>query len=472
MAKSRIRFMCERCGAEAGQWQGRCPACLEWNTMVEFRVREPGPAARRAASMAEPVSAAMLDLTSETRLTTGIGELDRVLGGGLVPGALILLSGDPGIGKSTLALQAASRFAGAQGACLYVTGEESISQVGMRSQRLGTAYEGLLLLAETDVDAVGQHVRSALGGRSGLLIVDSIQAVFAAEVEAPPGSVSQVRECAARLLRLAKDLNIASVLVGHVTKEGTLAGPRLLEHMVDTVLSLEGDRHSGYRILRCTKNRFGSTDELGLFLMGERGLEGVPDASAALLAERRSGVPGSAVVPTIEGSRPLLLEIQALVSQASPGGSPRRSVTGLDYGRACLILAVLEKRAGIPLAAADVFVNVPGGIRVSEPAADLGMALAVASSYRDAPLADGTACVGEVGLGGEIRSVPHLERRLAELDRRGFRRCLAPRQAKLGMAANIEVVRVDNISDAFRVGLGSVAGRKASQAAGGQSGRR
>jgi len=455
VAKSRIRFICERCGAEAGQWQGRCPACSEWNTMVEFRVRERGSAPRPALAQAEPVSAGTLEVSREERLTTGIGELDRVLGGGLVPGALVLLSGDPGIGKSTLVLQAASSFAAAQERCLFVTGEESISQVGLRSQRLAAVHQGLLLLAETDVDAVAQQARSTIAGRQGLLVVDSIQAVFAAEVEAPPGSVSQVRECAARLLRVAKDMNIATVLVGHVTKEGTLAGPRLLEHMVDTVLSLEGDRHSGYRILRCTKNRFGSTEELGLFLMGERGLEGVPDASAALLAERRRGVPGSAVVPTIEGSRPLLLEIQGLVSQASPGGSPRRSVTGLDYGRACLILAVLEKRAGIPLAAADVFINVPGGLRVSEPGADLAVALALASSYQERPLADDTACVGEVGLGGEIRSVPQLGRRLAELGRRGFRRCLAPRQADRGEEANIEVVPVDDISDAFRAGLGA-----------------
>jgi DNA repair protein RadA/Sms len=430
--------------------------------MVEFRVTGL-PAPPRAAGTADPVSAARLELSGETRLTTGIGEFDRVLGGGVVPGALILLSGDPGIGKSTLVLQAANGFASIHGRCLYVSGEESISQLALRSRRLQAAGENLLLVAETDVDAISQHVQKT---HPAFLVADSIQAMSAAEVEAPPGSVSQVRECAARLLRLAKDLNVPSILVGHVTKEGTLAGPRLLEHMVDTVLSLEGDRHSGYRLLRCTKNRFGSTDELGLFRMTETGLEGVPDASAALLAERRNGTPGSSVVPTIEGSRPLLLEIQALVSQASPGGSPRRSVTGLDYGRACLILAVLEKRAGMPLASADVFINIPGGLRVAEPAADLGVALAVASSFRDVPVMDDTACVGEVGLGGEVRSVPQLARRLAELARRGFRRCLAPRQAEARAAANIEVVAVDTITDAFSAGLGGQVAPVTQQAAG------
>jgi DNA repair protein RadA/Sms len=415
--------------------------------MVEFRVAETSSAARRVANSAAPVSAAALDSSAETRLTTGLGELDRVLGGGAVPGALILLSGDPGIGKSTLVLQAANSFASAHGNCLYVTGEESISQVALRSRRLQAARDDLLLVSEIDVGAISQHVQKV---QPRLLVIDSIQAMSAAEVSAPPGSISQVRECAARFLRLAKELGVPTVLVGHVTKDGALAGPKLLEHMVDTVLSLEGDRHSGYRLLRATKNRFGSTDELGLFLMRDDGLEGVPDASAALLAERRNGAPGSAVVPTMEGSRPLLLEVQALVTQSSPGGNPRRSVTGLDYGRACLILAVLEKRTGMPLASADVFINIPGGLRVGEPAADLGVALAVASSYRDLPVADDTACVGEVGLGGEIRSVPQLGRRLSELARQGFQCCLIPRQADARATANIKVVAVDSIAEAFR----------------------
>jgi DNA repair protein RadA/Sms len=440
--------MCEQCGAESPQWHGKCSACSEWGTLVEYRVPESASlGARRAPSAQKPVPAFEVEESSGARLTTGVQELDRVLGGGLVPGALILLSGDPGIGKSTLLLQAANSVAASQGRCLYVSGEESIGQVGLRSRRLGAASQDLLLLAETDVDAVSEEVRRE---PPALLLVDSIQAMCSPEISAPPGSVSQVRDCAARLLRLAKDLGVPTILVGHVTKEGVLAGPRLLEHMVDTVLSLEGDRHSGYRILRSTKNRFGSTDELGLFAMSETGLEGIPDASAALLAERRSGSAGSSVVAALEGSRPLLLEVQALVTQASPGGNPRRSVTGLDYGRACLVLAVLEKRAGLPVGSADVFVNVPGGIRVTEPAADLGLALAVASSFQDQPLAPDMACLGEVGLTGEIRSVPQLGRRLGELARQGFQRCLAPRQAEARGAEKIEVVTVTDLAEAFR----------------------
>ncbi len=448
--------MCEQCGAESPQWLGKCPACSEWGTLVEYRVPESASGGARSAShlsqISKPVPAFAVEEASGARLPTGLQEFDRVLGGGLVPGALILLSGDPGIGKSTLLLQAANSVAALQGRCLYVSGEESLGQVGLRSRRLGAVSPELLLLAEADVEAVCAEVEQ---NQPTLLLVDSIQAMYSSEVSAPPGSVSQVRDCAARLLRLAKDSGLPTMLVGHVTKEGVLAGPRLLEHMVDTVLSLEGDRHSGYRILRSTKNRFGSTDELGLFAMRENGLEGIPDASAALLAERRSGRAGSSVVAALEGSRPLLLEIQALVTQAMPGGNPRRSVTGLDYGRACLVLAVLEKRAGLPVGSADVFVNVPGGIRITEPAADLGLALAVASSFQDRPLVPELACLGEVGLTGEIRSVPQLGRRLVELSRQGFRRCLTPRQAEAQSAEKIEVVRVTDLAEAFKAAFAS-----------------
>jgi len=387
----------------------------------------------------------------DERRATGMGELDRVLGGGLVPGALVLLAGDPGVGKSTLLLQASNSFSSLHGRCLYVSGEESVAQVGLRSRRLQAVCGDLLLLAENDVEAVAAEVEKA---PPDLLVVDSIQAMSSAEATAPPGSVSQVRDCAASLLRLAKERGVPTILVGHVTKEGVLAGPRLLEHMVDVVLSLEGDRHSEYRILRSTKNRYGSTDELGLFRMTAEGLEGVPDASSALLSGRRAGTAGSAVFPALEGSRPLLLEVQALTTPAGAGGSPRRSVTGWDYGRACLIMAVLEKRAGLALGTADVFVNVPGGIRVSEPAADLALALALASSYSDTPFPADMACVGEVGLTGEIRSAPQLGRRLGELARQGFRRCLAPRQAEAGVSAKIEVVAVEDIAQALSAGLG------------------
>jgi DNA repair protein RadA/Sms len=440
--------MCEQCGAESAQWHGQCPACSEWHALVQFHVPESRAAGARRATPTPPVRAGEVSASSEDRWPTGVEELDRVLGGGVVPGALVLLSGDPGVGKSTLLLQAADRFAAERGACLYVSGEESVAQVALRSRRLCAQCDRLLLLAETDVEAVAAHVQQ---GAPQLLIIDSIQAMCSSEIASPPGSVSQVRDCAARLLRVAKDRGVPIILVGHVTKEGVLAGPRLLEHMVDTVLSLEGERHSEYRILRASKNRYGPTDELGLFQMKETGLAGIPDASAALLAERRQGAPGSSVVAALEGSRPLLLEIQALVTQAAPGGHPRRSVTGLDYARACLVMAVLEKRAGISLGAADVFLNVPGGIRMGEPAADLGMALALASSCRDQAVAPELACVGEIGLTGEVRSVPQLGRRITELGRHGFRRCLVPRQAEAKTAANIEAVPVDTLPEAFRM---------------------
>lgn len=361
-------------------------------------------------------------------------------------GVLVLLAGDPGIGKSTLLLQAANGFAKAHGACLYVSGEESISQVGLRTRRLRAVCSDLQILAENDVDAVALEVQKTA---PRLLVVDSVQSMSSAELSAPSGSVSQVRDCAARLLRLAKDQGVPTILVGHVTKEGVVAGPRLLEHMVDAVLSLDGARHGEYRILRATKNRYGSTDELGLFRMTAEGMSGVPDASAALLSGRRAGAPGSVIVPALEGSRPLLLEVQALATGSVAGGNPRRSVTGCDYARVCLTMAVLEKRAGVPLSSADVFVNVPGGVRVSEPAADLAVALALGSSHRETPVAPDMACVGEVGLTGEVRSVPQLGRRLGELARQGFRRCLAPRQAEAEPSAKIEVIPVDNVVEAL-----------------------
>ena len=404
-----------------------------------------------------PQSILKIETSEESRVKTQMVEFDRVLGGGLVVGSIVLIGGDPGIGKSTLLLQAASSFSAAHGVCLYVTGEESLSQVGIRSRRLGALSSRLLLFAETEVEAIAQQVERT---SPRLLVIDSIQAMYSSGLSSLPGTVSQVRECAARLLALAKDLGLPTFLIGHVTKEGAVAGPRLLEHMVDTVLSLEGDRHSGYRLLRCMKNRFGSTDELGLFQMTETGLEGIPDASAALLAERRTGTPGSSVVAALEGSRPLLVEIQALVARAAPHMMPRRSVSGLDYNRTCLILAVLEKRAGIPLATEDVFVNVPGGVRVAEPASDLGLALAVASSYQDVAIAADTACVGEVGLTGEIRAVPGLERRLAELARRGFGRCLIAPRARARAPEGLEVTAVEDLSQAFRAAFSSSPRRK------------
>lgn len=451
---ARVTFICERCGKESPQWHGKCPACGDWNTLVQIQAPSRSAPPARPACDRGAVLAAEVEAGRQPRLQVGIAEFDRVLGGGLVPGALVLVAGDPGIGKSTLLLQAAAGFAGRHGTCLYVSGEESVGQIAMRGERVrgegdARGESGLLLLAQTEIEAIEAELRRT---RPGLAVIDSIQALYSPEIESLPGSVSQVRGCATRLLRAAKELAVPILLVGHVTKEGAVAGPRLLEHMVDVVLSLEGDHHGGYRVLRSSKNRFGSSDELGLFQMTERGLEGVPDASAALLAERQAGAPGSCVAAAVEGSRPLLVEIQALVSRAAPYGSPRRSVTGVDYNRTCLILAVLEKRADLSLASEDVFVNVPGGVRVTEPAVDLGLALAIASSLKDRPVRPDTACVGEVGLTGEIRSVPRLERRLVELARRGFRRCLIPASASRArpcVPAGFSVVAVGNLAEAF-----------------------
>lgn len=448
------RFFCRQCGAEAAQWQGKCPACGEWNTLVESEISRGAPRLTSHSPAAPAsMSAVASEVSTHARLATTVAEFDRVVGGGLVPGSVVLLAGDPGIGKSTLLLQVAHSFACAHGACCYLSGEESLSQVAMRGRRLGALCPDLSLIAATEVEVIEEQVTRA---RPQLLVVDSIQAVYCSDVEALPGSISQVRGSAVRLLRLAKELSLPTILVGHVTKEGAIAGPRVLEHMVDTVLSLEGEPHSGYRVLRATKNRFGATDEIGLFQMGEGGMEGVPDASAALLAERRAGLPGSSVVAALEGNRPLLVEIQALVSRSAAYATPRRSVTGLDYNRTCLVIAVLEKRVGLPLSSADVYVNVPGGVRVTEPGADLGVALAIASSFSETAISADTGCVGEVGLSGEVRAAAGLERRLAELARHGFARCLIPRE-RHGSGDSHEgmsLVRVETVGEALSRALG------------------
>lgn len=451
MSRQKPGYVCNRCASVFPQWYGKCPTCGEWDSLGEFRAPAFVSAAARRGPARAPVPVCEVPVAQEPRTPTGVGELDRVLGGGLVPGVLVLLAGDPGLGKSTLLLQAANSFASPDHPSLYVSGEESLQQVALRSRRLAQLSPHLLLLAETEAEVIEAQVQES---PPGLLVVDSIQAMSSAGVESLPGSVPQVRECAARMMRVAKELGVPTVLVGHVTKDGSIAGPRLLEHMVDTVLSLEGEHHSGYRVLRAVKNRFGSTDELGLFRMAEDGLHGVPDASAALLEERRAGLPGSSVVATLEGNRPLLVEVQALVTEAGAFGAPRRSVTGLDYNRTCLVLAVLEKRTQFPLSKHDVFVNLPGGVRVSEPATDLALALAIASSLRDQPLPADTAFLGEVGLTGEVRSVPGLERRLAELARHGFRRCLAPPGAGARPPEGLEVIVVEHLQAAIKAAFG------------------
>jgi DNA repair protein RadA/Sms len=447
-------YRCQECGFSSSK-PGTCPDCRRsgnnWVQLVEER-----PVASRAsrrASVASGRPRALKDISMEQddRVRTGIGELDRVLGGGVVRGSLVLIGGDPGVGKSTLLLQAARALAQAAPPVLYVTAEESAAQVKMRADRLGIATDGLLLWPENDLSVVQGHLDDV---KPRALVIDSIQTVFLPDLESAPGSVAQVRECGARLMTLAKGLGIATFLVGHVTKEGALAGPRVLEHLVDTVLYFEGERHHSYRVLRAVKNRFGSTNEIGVFEMVEGGLVEVRNPSGFFLAERPREAPGSVVVSSLEGTRPVLLELQALVSQAAVG-TPRRTVLGADYNRVCLLLAVLEKRAGVPLGSQDVYVNVAGGGRVTEPAADLGIVVAAASSYMDRVVPPDVLVVGEVGLTGEVRAVAGLELRLREAAALGFRRAIVPRSNVLEPTkVSLEVRGVATVGDALSALLG------------------
>ena len=449
----RTAYVCQECGYESAKWLGRCPACEAWNTFVEepAEVSPRGPRRERRLGVA-PVPITEVSLHAEPRIEVGIGEVDRVLGGGLVPGSIVLIAGDPGIGKSTLVLQVAQQVA-SQGPVLYVSGEESIRQTKMRAERLRAESSGLLVLAETDLEEIKAQVAET---QPRLLIVDSIQTMYRPDLPAAPGSVGQIRECTGDLLRVAKsDGGPAILVVGHVTKEGAIAGPRVLEHMVDTVLYFEGERHHAYRLLRVTKNRFGSTNELGIFAMSGRGLVEVSDPSALFLSERPVDAPGSVVVCAVEGSRPLLLEIQALVTR-TPFGLPRRTAAGVDLNRMVLLLAVLEKRAGLHLMNFDVYVSVAGGVRVDEPAVDLAVALAVASSHRERPADPATVAVGEVGLGGEVRAVSRTQSRVAEAAKLGFRRLILPR-ASLGAVEDpggIELIGVGDIREALGLLLG------------------
>jgi DNA repair protein RadA/Sms len=449
-AFGRVVYVCQECGYESAKWLGRCPACERWSTLVE----EPaGSSVRsgtrvREAPAGSPTPIAEVTLEQESRLEVGIAEVDRVLGGGLVPGSLVLIGGDPGIGKSTLALQIAQGL-GAQYDVLYVSGEESVRQAKMRAARLGVDAPGLLVFAETDLEEIKEQVKRV---RPSLVVIDSIQTVYRPDLPAAPGSVGQIRECTGDLLRVAKaDGGPAVLVVGHVTKEGAIAGPRVLEHMVDTVLYFEGERHHAYRLLRVTKNRFGSTNEIGIFAMSGRGLAEVSDPSALFLSERPTEAPGSVVVCAMEGSRPLLLEVQALVTR-TPFGLPRRTAAGVDANRMLLLLAVLEKRAGFHLASFDVYISVAGGVRVDEPAVDLGVALAVASSHRERPADASTVVVGEVGLGGEVRAVSRIAARVAEAEKLGFRRMIIPQANSAGLepSPGIEVTAVSDIRRALK----------------------
>jgi DNA repair protein RadA/Sms len=423
--KERTVWRCQQCGL-ASPKPGTCPDCKrttgELVALVEERARPAAGGRHSAAAPERPRPLGEVRVEHTNRLRTEIGELDRVLGGGVVPGSLVLIGGDPGTGKSTLLLQAARALAAAAPPVLYVSAEESAAQVKLRAERLGIGGQGLMVWAENDLARVQAELDTV---KPRALVIDSIQTVFLPELESAPGSVAQVRECGARLMTLAKGRTIATFLVGHVTKDGSLAGPRVLEHLVDTVLYFEGEHHHAYRVLRAVKNRFGSTNEIGVFQMAERGLVEVPNPSGFFLAERPKDAPGSVIVASLEGTRPVLLELQALVAPAS-FGTPRRTVLGADYNRVCLLLAVLEKRAGVPLASQDVFVNVAGGGRALEPAADLGMVVAAASSYMDRPVRGEVIVVGEVGLTGEVRAVTGLEARLREAAALGFKEAVVP----------------------------------------------
>lgn len=441
---------CSQCGYHSPRWMGRCPGCGEWGSFVAEAEAKGRGATRRAAIVAgdPPVALTEVPVTGETRYTSGIAEMDRVLGGGVVPGAVVLCGGDPGIGKSTLLLQSAALVGAAAGAVLYVTGEESGLQVRLRAERLGAVQPGVFLAPETDIEIIEQHIESL---KPRMVIIDSIQTVFLSALAAVPGSVGQVRECTLRLTRVAKATGIPILLVGHVTKEGVLAGPRTLEHMVDTVLYLEGERHQGFRILRGVKNRFGSTNEIGIFEMTAGGLVEVTNPSRLFLSAEGEAVSGATVVSSMEGTRPIFVEIQALVSPTA-FGNPRRMTTGVDYNRVLLMAAVLEKRVGLQLSHQDLYVNAVGGVKLLEPAVDLGIALALASGFRDRPLSPQTVVIGEVGLTGEVRRVPGLEKRLREAAKLGFRKAVAPAVNRAGLSVEgINVCRVRSLPEALEL---------------------
>ncbi|MGC9334104.1 MAG: DNA repair protein RadA [Anaerolineae bacterium] len=454
MAKKKTRYVCQACGATMLKWSGQCKECGEWNSLVETVVeeRKDSVSAHTWTPLSQPQPLPDIRADQFQRLPIASAELARVLGGGIVPGSVVLIGGDPGIGKSTLLLQASAQLAEDTAPVLYVSGEESVNQIKMRADRLGLEQSGLYVVSEVVLDQILAHIEN-LGPR--LVVVDSIQAVSSDKLESAAGTVSQVKACATALLRLAKNNGVPIFLVGHVTKAGAIAGPRVLEHIVDAVLYMEGDRFHAYRLLRSVKNRFGSTHEVGVFEMTEQGMIEVTNPSEAFLAERLPNTAGSSIAVTMEGTRPLLVEIQALASTTS-FGLPRRTANGVDFNRLLLLVAVLSKRVGLKLFDQDVFVNVVGGLRVNEPAADLAVALAIASSFRNASLPADLAAIGEVGLSGEVRSVSHLSRRLNEAAKLGFSRCIVPatRRQATSVPPNMEVIPVRSLTDALSAALG------------------
>lgn len=452
--KQKTTFFCKECGFESPKWLGQCPGCKEWDSFVEEPVVK--TAAGRSVTVTEhrePSKLSEIVTNDEVRTLTGIGELDRVLGGGIVTGSLVLVGGDPGIGKSTLLLQMCKQLAEAGKDVLYVSGEESVKQIKMRADRLGTFQKELFLLSETDLDIVTEVIGRK---KPEIVIIDSIQTMYREEIGSAPGSVSQVRETTSTLMRLAKSLPVSIFIVGHVTKEGVVAGPRVLEHMVDTVLYFEGDGGASYRFLRGVKNRFGSTDEIGVFEMRGNGLVEVPNPSEYMLAGKPKQAPGSIVVCSIEGTRPILIEVQALVCQTN-FNMPRRTSTGADYNRVNLLMAVIEKRMGVRMGDCDAYINVAGGMRIHEPALDLGIILALLTSYRNQSLDDETICFGEVGLAGEVRAVNMAEQRVLEAAKLGFKRCILPkvncRQLALTkeQTRGLELVGIESIHELLEV---------------------
>ena len=453
--KKKTAFFCQSCGYESSKWMGQCPACHEWNTMVEETItKSSGSVDDRIkksvdAPRVRPATLASIEMVTEDKITSGIGELDRVLGGGIVRGSMLLVGGDPGIGKSTLLLQVCKNVSGSGHSILYVSGEESLKQIKMRAVRLGEFTDDLKLLSETNLDTITDII---VNTKPEMVVIDSIQTMFNESVQGAPGSVGQVRETTGVLLKIAKTLGISIFIIGHVTKEGAVAGPRVLEHMVDTVLYFEGDTKGAYRILRGVKNRFGSTDEIGVFEMNEQGLREVTNPSEFMLSGRPENASGSVVTCCMEGSRPLLVEIQALVCDTN-FGFPRRQATGTDYNRVNLLMAVLEKRVGMRLSNSDAYVNIAGGMKINEPSMDLGIVMAVASSFRNRPIDESMICFGEVGLSGEVRAVSQVAQRVAEAERLGFKTVVLPEASlkSLKKKSKIKLIGVRSLVDAMEL---------------------
>jgi DNA repair protein RadA/Sms len=448
MAKQKSVFFCNECGYESSKWLGQCPGCREWNTFVEEVMSNKKIKQHTSIQTEkEPKKLSDIVMTEDNRRETKIKELDRVLGGGIVEGSLVLVGGDPGIGKSTLLLQMCKQLADDHQKVFYISGEESLKQIKIRADRLSMNGDNLLLLCETNLSDIENIVKKEV---PDVMIIDSIQTMFKEEISSAPGSVSQVREVTNTLMQLAKGLNISTFIVGHVTKEGSIAGPRVLEHMVDTVLYFEGERHATYRILRAVKNRFGSTNEIGVFEMRDKGLVEVNNPSELMLTGRPIDVSGSVVSCALEGTRPMLIEVQALISQTN-FGMPRRTATGTDYNRVVLLMAVLEKRLGMQLASCDAYVNIAGGIKITEPALDLGIIMAIASSFKNQSLSSKTLVFGEVGLTGEIRAVSMAEQRVIEAEKLGFETCIIPKanMKNLNTSRRIKVYGVENVAEAL-----------------------